>query len=74
MWAEVNFIKFNKAKPKVLHMGHSNPRRTNGLGRDMIESSPTEKDLGLTGDEKFYMSQQCVLTAQEANQILTSCQ
>ncbi|KFO59234.1 hypothetical protein N302_15957, partial [Corvus brachyrhynchos] len=70
MWTEANLMKFNKAKRKVLHPGHGNPRHTNGLGREVIESSPEEKDLELTSDEKLDMSQLCVLRAQKANQIL----
>jgi len=33
-WACVNFMKFNKAKGKVLHTGRDNPKRKYGLGRN----------------------------------------
>ena len=33
-WAHENFINFNKAKGKVLHMGQGNPKHKNGLGDD----------------------------------------
>ncbi|KAM9625231.1 uncharacterized protein ACIBXB_018799 isoform 2-T2 [Morphnus guianensis] len=45
-WARANLMKFNKAKRKVLHMGHSNPKHGYRLGDEWIESSPAEKTWG----------------------------
>ncbi|PKU41698.1 hypothetical protein llap_7990 [Limosa lapponica baueri] len=55
---------------KVLHMGQSNPRHKYRLGGEWIESSPEEKDLGVSVDEKLNMMQQHVLVDHKANCIM----
>jgi len=69
-WACVNLMKFKKAECKVQHMGRGNAKYKYRLGREWLESSPEEKDLGVLVDEKLNMSWQCALVAQKASRML----
>ena len=56
-WAQVNLMRFNKSKYKILPLGRSNPHYQHKLGDVRIEHRPAEKDLGVLVDGKQDMSQ-----------------
>ena len=66
-WAHANLMKFNIATCKVLHLVWGNPKHRYSLGGEWVESSPEKKELGVSVNERFNISQQCVLAAQKTN-------
>ncbi|KAJ7415935.1 rna-directed dna polymerase from mobile element jockey-like [Willisornis vidua] len=68
-WDIAKLTKFNKTKSKVMPLGWGNPKYNYRLGREQINSSPGEKDLGASMYKKLNISQH-VSAAQKANHIV----
>jgi len=58
-------MRFNK----MLHLCRGNPRYVYRVEKDLLESSPLEKDLGVLVDKQLDMNQQCASAAWEADSI-----
>ena len=52
-------MRFNKAKCRVLHLGHNNAMQCYSLREEWLESCLAEKDLGVLVNSQPNMSWQC---------------
>lgn len=64
------YMKFDKSKCDILHMGWGNPGYMYRLRDKMLESSPTKRVLRVLVNGELCMSQQYALAAQRANHTL----
>lgn len=69
-WSDKWQMPFNAAKCKVMHIGYRNPQSEYFLQGKALESTDSEKDLGvvITSDLKF--SKQCIAVEKKAQKLL----
>ena len=54
-WADINKTRFNTDKRRVLHLSSRNQQHTYRMGNSHLESTETERDLGVIIDSKMDM-------------------
>ena len=67
-WANKNFMKFNKDKCKVLHLGKHKPGVQHRLGSTCLGSSSVERDVEVLVDNKLNMSEQWCCSSKASQQ------
>ncbi|CAM4621975.1 unnamed protein product [Caretta caretta] len=69
-WSNINRMKFNSEKCKVMHLGINNKNFSYKLGTHQLEVTEEEKDLGVLVDHRMTVSRQCDMAVKKANAVL----
>ena len=70
-WADLNRMRFNKDKYKVLHLGRGNQHYGYRLGAAPLSSTEAERHLGVRIDARMNMSHQCNEAIDRSNRTLS---
>ena len=66
-WSEFNGLRFNFAKCAVLHFGAKNLNFVCNVNNNVLPSSESVQDLGVTRNTKFTYEEHCVNIIRRAN-------
>ena len=69
-WAAKWGMAFNAQKCKVMHIGRSNPQYQYKMGDHTLETTTTERDIGVLVSNSLKPSDQCAKAAMTANAVL----
>jgi len=69
-WSTTWQMKFNTSKCKVVHIGRNNTSQTYAMNNNCIESSPGERDLGVTVTEDLSFDTHIANAIKTANKLL----
>ena len=69
-WASRWGMQFNTGKCKVMHVGRHNPAYTYEMGGQKLETTATEKDIGVIVNSDLKPSDQCAKAARTASTVL----
>ena len=69
-WSRTWQLHFNTDKCKIMHLGKKNTRMTYMMGNRLLESTTSEKDIGVMVQENLKPSLHCAKVAAKANGVL----
>jgi len=69
-WAEKWGMEFNVKKCKVMHFGHTNPKREYKMGNQTLEKTEEEQDIGVKITASMKQTAQCKKAAHTAQTVL----
>jgi hypothetical protein len=69
-WSLTWQMSFNVNKCAVMHIGHNNGHHSYTLGDQELNSTVSERDLGVTMDKNLKFSEQCSKVVKSANSML----
>ena len=69
-WADTWGMQFNVSKCKIMHVGRSNPRAEYTMSGTRLETTESERDIGVKIHQSLRPSTQCREAASRANVVL----
>ena len=69
-WSEKWQMSFNQDKCKCLHIGRSNGKSDYAIQNAVLNTTATEKDIGVTIQADLKVSEQCSIAARKGNQLI----